>query len=112
METVKKYKVIALNVGADSNKIFYSGDIIKADAWAEPEQAEKLVKQGFLEPYEGKEEEVGALSSKQLLVDPTLEDQSTNETTLGLPVTNPVKATPDETTAGKPATGKKANPNK
>lgn len=47
---MKKYKVIALSVGADSNRIFSAGEEVFADAWADPNMAEELVKQGFLEP--------------------------------------------------------------
>lgn len=54
---MKKYKVVALSVGADSNKIFYAGDIVSADAWSDENMAEELAKQGFLEPIESSENE-------------------------------------------------------
>lgn len=44
-----KYKVIALSVGAMSNKIFHSGDIVEDSAFPQG-HAEQLVKEGFLKP--------------------------------------------------------------
>lgn len=48
---MSKYKVLALSVGALSNKIFNSGDIVDGSAFPEG-HAEHLVKEGFLKPYE------------------------------------------------------------
>jgi hypothetical protein len=48
---MKKYIVVALSVGAMSNKIFESGDIVNEDAFPEG-HAEKLVGEGFLKPYD------------------------------------------------------------
>lgn len=45
---MSKYKVIALSVGAMSNKIFYAGEIVDGSAFP-PGHAEILVKEGFLE---------------------------------------------------------------
>lgn len=44
---MKKYKVIALSVGAKSNKIFSAGDQVSEDAFEEG-VADELVKKGFL----------------------------------------------------------------
>lgn len=46
-----KYKVKALSVGAMSNKIFHSGDIVEDSAFP-PGHAEHLVNEGFLDLYE------------------------------------------------------------
>jgi hypothetical protein len=74
---MKTFKVIALSVGADSNKIFRAGEIVSADAW-QPGRAEELVKQGFLEPCDEVEdpapviieEEVKAEVPEPVLSDP------------------------------------------
>lgn len=44
------YKVIVLSVGSSKNKIFYSGDIVTTEDFEE-EEAEGLVRDGFLEEY-------------------------------------------------------------
>jgi hypothetical protein len=50
-----KYKVIALSVHSEKTQsIMKSNDIVDADAFPEG-HAEKLVEQGFLEPYNGEE---------------------------------------------------------
>lgn len=46
-----KYIVVALCVGAKSNKIFYAGEEVSEDAFDEG-HAEALVEQGFLKPVE------------------------------------------------------------
>lgn len=69
---MKKYKVIALSVGAMSNKIFRSGDIVSENAFP-PGHAEELVKDGFLEPVtekkmnqiEGQPEDVDKAKTKR-----------------------------------------------
>ena len=66
---MKKYKVIALSVGADSNKVFKSGDVVNADAWADPKTAEALVEQGFLEPVEDKQADTEEGEGDELNVD-------------------------------------------
>ena len=50
-----KYKVIALSVGDDYNRIHESGDIVDGQYWREEGRAEELVKQGFLAPVDGME---------------------------------------------------------
>lgn len=52
-----KYKVIALSVGGLGKKIFNSGDIV-TDKNFPAGNAEKLVKQGFLEEIQEKKEPV------------------------------------------------------
>ncbi len=46
-----KYKVVALSVGAMSNKIFRSGEVVEDTAFPIG-HAEHLVNEGFLKPYE------------------------------------------------------------
>lgn len=48
---MSKYIVVALSVGAKSNKIFYAGEEVSGDAFDEG-HAEALVEQGFLKPIE------------------------------------------------------------
>ena len=48
---MKKYKVKALSVGGRGKKIFRFGDIVVAENFPD-ENAEKLVREGFLEPIE------------------------------------------------------------
>lgn len=48
---MEKFKVKALSVGGSSNRIYHSGDIVTAGNFPDG-NAEKLVKEGFLEPYD------------------------------------------------------------
>lgn len=52
---MKKYTVIALSVGANSNRIFSAGDEVNEDAF-EPGRAEELVEKGFLQRFEDQQE--------------------------------------------------------
>jgi hypothetical protein len=65
---MKKYIVIALSVGANSNKVFHAKDIVNEDAF-DIGRAEELVKQGFLEPYD---EVVITLDKDDLVNNPDL----------------------------------------
>jgi len=47
-----KFKVIALTVGTDTNKVFHSGEIVSSKEWANPATA---VAEKFIEPYAGEE---------------------------------------------------------
>lgn len=62
---MKTFKVIALSVGADSNKIFRAGEIVSAEAWR-PGRAEELVKQGFLEPCDETEDSAPVTIEEEL----------------------------------------------
>lgn len=66
----KTYKVIALSVGGSSNKVFHSGDIVEEGNFP-PGNAEALVKNGFLEPADSKEE---AKAEKTLIDHTTAKD--------------------------------------
>ena len=108
MSGIKKYKVIALSVGANSGKIFKAGDIVTSDAWDEG-VSDKLVEQDFLEDYTGKEE-VGTEGNEVQppLKDDAVGDHATNEEELGLDETQLMGETSDEIKAGvKKSTTKK-----
>jgi len=60
---IKKYKVVALSVGALNNKIFNSGDIVFENNFREG-RADELVKLGFLELIGGEKKKASEKSKE------------------------------------------------
>lgn len=70
---MKKFKVIVLSLSGLGNKIFESGDVVNEDAFPEGSVG-KLVKEGFLVPYDSDENEKSDLENSNANASP--EDNS------------------------------------